>query len=168
MCRSLSALIISLTSPGPHLESLTLIDMTFSVGVLYLIALLLSSKRVWRHSTHSLCSPYLHCCSEEAFFLCNGNHLMTKAGQVGYKSFSFHVRNLFQWFSCLTFACEWCALACLLGKFEPPLFHPNVYPSGTVCLSILEEDKDWRPAITIKQVWTCANRIASFFIHIPH
>lgn len=38
------------------------------------------------------------------------------------------------------------------GKFEPPLFHPNVYPSGTVCLSILEEDKDWRPAITIKQV----------------
>ncbi|KAF3853448.1 hypothetical protein F7725_014136 [Dissostichus mawsoni] len=36
-------------------------------------------------------------------------------------------------------------------KFEPPLFHPNVYPSGTVCLSILEEDKDWRPAITIKQ-----------------
>lgn len=40
----------------------------------------------------------------------------------------------------------------LLGKFEPPLFHPNVYPSGTVCLSILEEDKDWRPAITIKQI----------------
>lgn len=38
------------------------------------------------------------------------------------------------------------------GKFEPPIFHPNVYPSGTVCLSILEEDKDWRPAITIKQV----------------
>lgn len=37
-------------------------------------------------------------------------------------------------------------------KFEPPLFHPNVYPSGTVCLSILDEDKDWRPAITIKQI----------------
>ncbi|CAO2579358.1 SUMO-conjugating enzyme UBC9 [Lemmus lemmus] len=37
-------------------------------------------------------------------------------------------------------------------KFEPPLFHPNVYPSGTVCLSILEEDKDWRPAIMIKQI----------------
>uniref|UniRef100_A0A2K6U5U4 SUMO-conjugating enzyme UBC9 n=1 Tax=Saimiri boliviensis boliviensis TaxID=39432 RepID=A0A2K6U5U4_SAIBB len=36
--------------------------------------------------------------------------------------------------------------------FEPPLFHPNVYPLGTVCLSILEEDKEWRPAITIKQV----------------
>lgn len=43
------------------------------------------------------------------------------------------------------------------GKFEPPLFHPNVYPSGTVCLSILEEDKDWRPAITIKQVISCTH-----------
>ncbi len=39
-----------------------------------------------------------------------------------------------------------------LGKFEPPIFHPNVYPSGTVCLSLLDEEKDWRPAVTIKQV----------------
>jgi ubiquitin-protein ligase len=39
----------------------------------------------------------------------------------------------------------------LLGKFDPPIFHPNVYPSGTVCLSLLDEDKDWRPAVTIKQ-----------------
>ena len=38
------------------------------------------------------------------------------------------------------------------GKCDPPLFHPNVYPSGTVCLSLLDEDKDWRPAVTIKQV----------------
>ena len=37
-------------------------------------------------------------------------------------------------------------------KFVPPLFHPNVYPSGTVCLSLLDEEKDWRPAITIKQI----------------
>lgn len=37
-------------------------------------------------------------------------------------------------------------------KFVPPLFHPNVYPSGTVCLSILNEDEDWRPAITVKQM----------------
>mmetsp|Transcript_21843 Transcript_21843/g.86698 ORF Transcript_21843/g.86698 Transcript_21843/m.86698 type:complete len:165 (+) Transcript_21843:121-615(+) len=37
-------------------------------------------------------------------------------------------------------------------KFKPPLFHPNVYPSGTICLSILNEDQDWRPAITIKQM----------------
>ena len=38
------------------------------------------------------------------------------------------------------------------GKFTPPLFHPNVYPSGTVCLSILDEEKAWKPAITIRQV----------------
>lgn len=37
-------------------------------------------------------------------------------------------------------------------KFVPPLFHPNVYPSGTICLSILNEDEGWRPAITIKQM----------------
>mmetsp|Transcript_27337 Transcript_27337/g.76698 ORF Transcript_27337/g.76698 Transcript_27337/m.76698 type:complete len:159 (-) Transcript_27337:206-682(-) len=37
-------------------------------------------------------------------------------------------------------------------KFVPPLFHPNVYPSGTICLSILNEEEGWRPAITIKQV----------------
>uniref|UniRef100_A0A914BW11 UBC core domain-containing protein n=1 Tax=Acrobeloides nanus TaxID=290746 RepID=A0A914BW11_9BILA len=37
-------------------------------------------------------------------------------------------------------------------RFEPPLFHPNVYPSGTVCLSLLDEGKDWKPAITIKQL----------------
>ncbi|KAF5331176.1 hypothetical protein D9619_005359 [Psilocybe cf. subviscida] len=36
-------------------------------------------------------------------------------------------------------------------KFTPALFHPNVYPSGTVCLSILDEEKAWKPAITIKQ-----------------
>ncbi|KAG7352862.1 ubiquitin-conjugating enzyme [Nitzschia inconspicua] len=37
-------------------------------------------------------------------------------------------------------------------KFDPPLFHPNVYPSGTICLSILNEEEGWRPAITMKQV----------------
>lgn len=37
-------------------------------------------------------------------------------------------------------------------KFETVLFHPNVYPSGTVCLSILNEDEDWRPSITISQI----------------
>lgn len=24
-------------------------------------------------------------------------------------------------------------------KFEPGFYHPNIYPSGTVCLSILNE-----------------------------
>jgi len=37
-------------------------------------------------------------------------------------------------------------------RFVPPLFHPNVYPSGTVCLSILNEEEDWKPSITIKQI----------------
>ncbi len=38
------------------------------------------------------------------------------------------------------------------GKFPASFFHPNVYPSGTVCLSILNEDEDWKPSITVKQV----------------
>ena len=37
-------------------------------------------------------------------------------------------------------------------KFVPPLFHPNVYPSGAICLSILNEDEGWRPGITVKQM----------------
>ncbi|KAJ3078608.1 E2 SUMO-conjugating protein ubc9 [Quaeritorhiza haematococci] len=37
-------------------------------------------------------------------------------------------------------------------KFTPPIFHPNVFPCGTVCLSILNEEKAWKPAITVKQV----------------
>ena len=37
-------------------------------------------------------------------------------------------------------------------SFVPPLFHPNVYPSGTICLSILNEEEGWRPAITVKQM----------------
>lgn len=35
-------------------------------------------------------------------------------------------------------------------KFDPPLFHPNVFPSGKVALSILE--KDWVPQITVQQI----------------
>ncbi|XP_039032985.1 SUMO-conjugating enzyme SCE1-like [Hibiscus syriacus] len=31
-------------------------------------------------------------------------------------------------------------------------FHPNVYPSGIVCLSILNERHGWRPSITVKQI----------------
>lgn len=35
------------------------------------------------------------------------------------------------------------------------LFHPNVYPSGTVCLSILNPTKKeygWRPSISVKEI----------------
>ena len=34
-------------------------------------------------------------------------------------------------------------------RFRPVLFHPNIYPSGTVCLSILNEDEDWRPNLSL-------------------
>ncbi|KAK8802424.1 hypothetical protein WA588_005393 [Blastocystis sp. NMH] len=39
--------------------------------------------------------------------------------------------------------------------FKPVLFHPNVYPSGTVCLSILNPKKSefgWRPSISVKEI----------------
>lgn len=37
-------------------------------------------------------------------------------------------------------------------RFPSGFYHPNVYPSGTVCLSILNEEQDWKPAITMKQL----------------
>ena len=36
--------------------------------------------------------------------------------------------------------------------FPKGFYHPNIYPSGTVCLSILNEDEQWRPSITLKQI----------------
>ncbi len=36
--------------------------------------------------------------------------------------------------------------------FKPVLPHPNIYPSGTVCLSILNEEEDWKPHISVKQI----------------
>lgn len=43
----------------------------------------------------------------------------------------------------------------VLGVFKPVLFHPNVYPSGTVCLSLLNPKKSefgWRPSISVKEI----------------
>lgn len=37
-------------------------------------------------------------------------------------------------------------------QFPANFYHPNVYPSGTICLSILNESQDWRPAISLKQL----------------
>ncbi|RAL07148.1 ubiquitin-conjugating enzyme E2 [Aspergillus homomorphus CBS 101889] len=38
-------------------------------------------------------------------------------------------------------------------KFDPPLFHPNVFPkTGTVCLSILKEDESWSAGFSIKEI----------------
>ena len=77
-------------------------------------------------------------------------------------------------------------------KFVPPLFHPNVYPSGkflfsspftvtslfiiiiildytivgTICLSILNEDEGWRPAITVKQLLICMLQLIWIPFHL--
>ena len=37
-------------------------------------------------------------------------------------------------------------------QFIPPLYHPNIYPSGSVCLSILNEDLAWSPSITVRDI----------------
>ena len=37
-------------------------------------------------------------------------------------------------------------------RFTPPLYHPNIFGSGTVCLSILNADKDYVPSISVKQL----------------
>lgn len=37
-------------------------------------------------------------------------------------------------------------------RFTPPIFHPNIYPAGVVCLSLLDAEKDWRAQIMIPQI----------------
>ncbi|XP_059286234.1 SUMO-conjugating enzyme SCE1-like isoform X2 [Lycium ferocissimum] len=36
-------------------------------------------------------------------------------------------------------------------KFPQGFFHPNVYPSGEVCMSILDEDR-WTPDLSIEEI----------------
>ena len=36
--------------------------------------------------------------------------------------------------------------------FEKKLFHPNIYPSGAVCLSIINEEEDWRAGLRVKDI----------------
>ena len=36
--------------------------------------------------------------------------------------------------------------------FEKKLFHPNIYPSGAVCLSIINEEEDWRTSLKVKDI----------------
>ncbi|KAI8469160.1 MAG: ubiquitin-conjugating enzyme/RWD-like protein [Monoraphidium minutum] len=31
-------------------------------------------------------------------------------------------------------------------------FHPNVFPCGQICLSLINDYQDWKPAVTIKQI----------------
>lgn len=42
---------------------------------------------------------------------------------------------------------------CVLDKIDgETVFHPNIYPSGAVYLSILNEDKDWKPTLTVLSI----------------
>lgn len=36
--------------------------------------------------------------------------------------------------------------------FNPPLFHPNIYPSGTICSNILNAELDWNKSIKIDEI----------------
>lgn len=36
--------------------------------------------------------------------------------------------------------------------FNPPIFHPNVYTKGSICLSLLNPHGDWCPSLTMKQI----------------
>lgn len=36
------------------------------------------------------------------------------------------------------------------ARFEKPVFHPNIYTNGEVCLSLLNDD--WKPTLTIKNI----------------
>ncbi len=38
----------------------------------------------------------------------------------------------------------------IIGVFTPALPHPNIFPQGQVCLSLLTDG--WKPAITIRQL----------------
>ena len=40
----------------------------------------------------------------------------------------------------------------LIAATNKPLFHPNVYPSGKICLSLLDPEKGWKPSLTIKHL----------------
>ena len=54
---------------------------------------------------------------------------------------------------CFSIYCLKC-LIIFLGQFNPPIFHPNVFPSGTVSLSLIENDTSngWKPQTTLKEV----------------
>ena len=39
-----------------------------------------------------------------------------------------------------------------LCRFSPPLFHPNIFKSGKVCLSILNVSQGWRASLSFSQI----------------
>merc|ERR1712178_432907 len=40
----------------------------------------------------------------------------------------------------------------MVANSGKPMFHPNVYPSGKICLSLLDAEKSWKPSLTIKHL----------------
>lgn len=40
----------------------------------------------------------------------------------------------------------------LVASLKKKLFHPNIYPSGAVCLSIINEEEDWRTGLKVKDI----------------
>lgn len=44
------------------------------------------------------------------------------------------------------------------ARFVPEIFHPNVFPSGTIALSFLDK-KNWYPQITIRDILLGAQRL---------
>lgn len=46
-----------------------------------------------------------------------------------------------------------------IAKFPAGFYHPNIFPSGRVCLSILNEEKGWKPSITVVQILTGIQRL---------
>ncbi|KAJ1398124.1 hypothetical protein B484DRAFT_406756 [Ochromonadaceae sp. CCMP2298] len=40
----------------------------------------------------------------------------------------------------------------LICKIVPPLYHPNVFPSGDICLSMLDKKNSYSSSITITEI----------------
>jgi ubiquitin-protein ligase len=53
---------------------------------------------------------------------------------------------------CIAMSCEDFVNSQLSFRLSLPTLAVQIYPSGTVCLSILNEDEQWRPSITVKQI----------------
>eukprot|EP00466_Bigelowiella_natans_P019930 jgi/Bigna1/57270/fgenesh1_pm.8_\ len=38
------------------------------------------------------------------------------------------------------------------ARFEPKIYHPNVFDDGSICLSILKPDKNWAASLSVSQI----------------
>jgi ubiquitin-conjugating enzyme E2 I len=44
-------------------------------------------------------------------------------------------------------------------RLVPPIYHPNVFSSGAICLSIL--NADWRPSVTLNDIMISIQHLLS-------